>query len=383
MNVLELAQALIRLPSVTPEEGGCLALIGERLARLGFTLERLDAGGVANLWARRGEEGPLFVFAGHVDVVPPGPEDRWRFPPFSATVAEGRLYGRGAADMKSSLAAMVWAVEAFLAERPSHGGSIGFLLTSDEEGPAVHGTRHVVEVLRSRGLRFDYALVGEPTCERVLGDTIKNGRRGSLTGRLTVHGKQGHVAYPHLVDNPVHRLAPALAELVATEWDRGNEHFPPTSLQVTDLHAGVGATNVVPGECRMAFNFRFSSEQTPEGLQERVEAMLRRHGVPFSLAWELGGRPFLTPRGELITALSESIEAACGIAPRLSTSGGTSDGRFIAAICPEVVEFGPVNASIHQIDESVAIDELEPLAASYRGVLERLLPPAGEAHARS
>ena len=381
---LELAFELIRRPSVTPADEGCQALMCERLAAAGFSIEPMRIEEVDNFWARRGGDGPVLCFAGHTDVVPTGPLEAWQYPPFEPQIdAQGMLRGRGAADMKGSLAAMITAVERFVADHPNHQGAIAFLITSDEEGPAQHGTRAVVERLRARNERLDWCIVGEPSSTEQLGDIVKNGRRGSLGATLTVRGKQGHVAYPHLVDNPVHRLAPALAELVATEWDRGNEHFPPTSLQVTDLHAGVGATNVVPGECRMTFNFRFSSEQTPEGLQEWVEAILHRHGVPFSLSWELGGRPFLTPRGELVAALSDGVEAACGISPRLSTSGGTSDGRFIAAICPQVVEFGPVNATIHQIDECVALEELEPLAAVYRGVLERLLPPAGEAHARS
>ncbi|GLW61476.1 succinyl-diaminopimelate desuccinylase [Hydrogenophilus thermoluteolus] len=376
--VLELAQALIARPSVTPDDAGCLDLIANRLTSLGFSCERFDCAGVANLWARRGTTQPYVVFAGHTDVVPPGDSARWRFPPFTPTVAEGDdgvvyLYGRGAADMKSSLAAMVVAASRFVASHPNHRGSIAFLLTSDEEGPAQYGTRHVVDLLAQRGETLDYTIVGEPTCSQRLGDTLKNGRRGSLTGHLTVLGKQGHVAYPHLADNPVHRLAPALAELCSTVWDHGNDDFPPTTFQVAHIHAGTGATNVIPGTCTVDFNFRFSTEQTPEQLIARTEAILNRHHLRYTLDWSLSGRPFLTPRAELVAALHHAITAVTGVTPTCSTSGGTSDGRFIAQICPQVVEFGPVNATIHQVDERIAVADLEPLARIYETTLHKLL----------
>ncbi len=378
-EVVTLASQLIACPSVTPKDAGCLGLIAERLSPLGFVGERLDCQEVANWWACRGAQAPVVVFAGHTDVVPPGDPTAWRYPPFAPTVATDEesgtamLYGRGAADMKGSLAAMVVAVERFVAAHPNHRGSIAFLLTSDEEGPAQWGTRYVVETLAARGLRFDYAIVGEPTSSAVLGDTIKNGRRGSLSGRLCVLGRQGHVAYPQLADNPIHRLAPALAELVATTWDEGNADFPPTTFQVSNIHAGTGATNVIPGECLVDFNFRFSTEQTPEALITRTEAILARHGVRYTLAWSLSGLPFLTPRGRLVAALQQAISETTGVMAQCSTSGGTSDGRFIAQICPEVVEFGPVNATIHQVDERVAVADLEQLAVIYERTLVILL----------
>ena len=371
---LALAQALIARPSVTPEDAGCLELLAERLHPLGFTIERIDAGGVSNLWARRGTEAPLLCFAGHTDVVPTGPVERWQSPPFEPVLREGRLYGRGAADMKSSLAAFVTAIEAFVAARPDHRGSISLLLTSDEEGPAVHGTVEVVRTLAARGEQLDYCIVGEPTSVDTLGDTIKNGRRGSLSGLLRVKGIQGHVAYPQRARNPVHQAAPALAELAAIEWDAGNEYFPPTTFQISNIHAGTGAGNVIPGVCEIHFNFRFSTASTAEGLKERVHALLDRHGLEYEIEWTLSGKPFLTPRGTLVDALCAAIEAETGVITELSTTGGTSDGRFIAEICPQVIEFGPVNASIHQIDEHVAVDALEPLAAIYRRTLETLLP---------
>ena len=372
-DTLELARALIARRSVTPEDGGCLELVGERLSRLGFRLERFDQGGVANLWARRGAAAPLLCFAGHTDVVPSGPLDQWRSDPFAPEVRDGRLYGRGAADMKTSIAAFVTAVEGFLAERPQHPGSIALLLTSDEEGPAVNGTVRVVEVLKACGERIDYCIVGEPTSAERLADTIKNGRRGSLSGRLVVKGVQGHIAYPHLVRNPVHMVAPALAELAATVWDEGNAYFPPTSWQISNFHAGTGADNVVPGTAEILFNFRFSTASTPEGLQARVGEILERHGVDHDLQWTLSGRPYLTPRGGLVDAVAQAIRETLGIETALSTSGGTSDGRFIAGICPEVIELGPLNATIHKIDECIAVADIEPLSRLYQRTLELLL----------
>ena len=372
-DTLELARALIARRSVTPEDGGCLELVGERLSRLGFRLERFDQGGVANLWARRGAAAPLLCFAGHTDVVPSGPLDQWRSDPFAPEVRDGRLYGRGAADMKTSIAAFVTAVERFLAARPQHAGAIALLLTSDEEGPAVNGTVRVVEVLKARGERIDYCIVGEPTSAERLADTIKNGRRGSLSGRLVVKGVQGHIAYPHLVRNPVHMVAPALAELAATVWDEGNAYFPPTSWQISNFHAGTGADNVVPGTAEILFNFRFSTASTPEGLQARVGEILERHGVDHDLQWTLSGRPYLTPRGGLVDAVAQAIRETLGIETALSTSGGTSDGRFIAGICPEVIELGPLNATIHKIDECIAVADIEPLSRLYQRTLELLL----------
>lgn len=375
-KVLELASALIERPSVTPDDAGCQSMLAERLSAVGFQCETLCFGEVTNLWARRGSGAPLLVFAGHTDVVPTGPLEQWESNPFSATERNGRLYGRGAADMKSSIAAFVVAAEEFVAANPDHSGSIGLLITSDEEGPAVNGTVKVCELLQERGERLDYCIVGEPTSVSSLGDTIKNGRRGSLSGRLTVKGKQGHVAYPHLARNPVHLFAPALADLVTEHWDDGNEYFPPTTFQISNLHAGTGATNVVPGIAVVDFNFRFSTASTPESLKQRVHAILDGHGLEYELDWNLGGEPFLTPRGELSNALIDAIATATGVQAELSTTGGTSDGRFIARICPQVVEFGPINASIHQINEHIAIADLEPLKNVYRGTLERLLPRA-------
>jgi succinyl-diaminopimelate desuccinylase len=374
-NVRALTEALIRRPSVTPEDAGCQSLIAERLAPLGFVGETFASGGVTNLWLlRRGARpGPLLVFAGHTDVVPTGPLAQWSSDPFVPTERDGRLYGRGAADMKSSIAAFVVAVEEFLHARDP-AGSVALLLTSDEEGPATDGTVKVVEALRARGERLDYCIVGEPTSVTRTGDMIKNGRRGSMSGRLTVRGVQGHVAYPHLARNPIHLFAPALTELAATRWDDGNEYFPPTTWQVSNLHAGTGATNVVPGELTVDFNFRFSTASTLEGLQQRVTDILDRHGLDYALTWSVSGHPFLTPRGPLSEALCAAIRAETGLETELSTTGGTSDGRFIAAICPQVVEFGPPNASIHKIDEHIATDALEPLKNIYRRTLEALLP---------
>lgn len=372
-ETLDLARALIARPSVTPADAGCLELIGERLARIGFALERIDVDGVSNLWARRGSKAPLVCFAGHTDVVPTGPLDQWTSPPFEPQIRDGMLYGRGAADMKSSLAAFVTAIEGFVAARPDHPGSIALLLTSDEEGDSIHGTVEVCRALEARGERIDFCIVGEPTSVNKLGDMIKNGRRGSLSGKLTVKGLQGHVAYPHLARNPIHAVAPALAELVAIEWDRGNDYFPPTTWQVSNMRAGTGASNVVPGSAEILFNFRFSTASTPDALKSRVHDVLDRHGVEYELHWTLGGKPYLTPRGILVEAAVRAIRAELGVEAELSTTGGTSDGRFIADICPQVVEFGPVNASIHKIDECIAVDAIAPLARCYRRILEYLL----------
>lgn len=374
--VLELAAELIARPSVTPDDAGCQALLAQRLSAVGFECEPLPHGAVANLWARRGKGAPLLVFAGHTDVVPPGPAEHWHSAPFTPTQRDGNLYGRGAADMKTSIAAFVVAAEEFIAAHPQHGGSIALLITSDEEGPAIDGTVKVCETLAQRGETPDYCIVGEPTSVDTLGDTIKNGRRGSLSGRLTVKGKQGHVAYPHLARNPIHLLAPALSALAVEHWDDGNEYFPPTTFQVSNLHAGTGAGNVVPGQAVMDFNFRFSTASTPDGLKQRTQAILDAHNLEYELSWTLGAEPFLTRHGTLSAALSDAVEAATSQKPALSTTGGTSDGRFLARICPQVVEFGPINASIHQVNEYVALADLEPLKNAYRGALERLLPQA-------
>ncbi|HQR03375.1 MAG: succinyl-diaminopimelate desuccinylase [Proteobacteria bacterium] len=371
--VLDLTRTLIAQASITPADQGCLDIIGQRLAACGFRLERIDSGGVSNLWARLGETSPLLCFAGHTDVVPTGPLESWQTDPFRPVVDNGILFGRGAADMKSSLAAFVVAIEQFLAIHPRPAGSIAMLLTSDEEGDAVDGTIRVVEALKARGERIDYCVVGEPTCVDRLGDTIKNGRRGSLTARLVVHGIQGHVAYPEKVRNPIHQIAPVLAILAAETWDAGNDYFPPTSFQISNIHAGTGATNVVPGSIEVLFNFRHSTASTVEQLQNRVHAILDAHGLEYEIRWTIGGKPFLTPRGRLVDVASAAITEATGVTPQLSTTGGTSDGRFIADICPEVVEFGPVNATIHKINECVSVADLEPLARAYRGILERLV----------
>ncbi|GIK25644.1 MAG: succinyl-diaminopimelate desuccinylase [Betaproteobacteria bacterium] len=372
-STFELACELIARRSVTPADGGCLELISHRLAPLGFSLERMDREGVSNLWTRRGGAGPVICFAGHTDVVPPGPLDQWRSDPFKPEVRDGFLYGRGAADMKTSIAAFVTAVERFLAARPDHAGAIALLLTSDEEGRAVDGTVRVVDALKARGETLDYCIVGEPTSAERLADTIKNGRRGSLSGKLVVKGVQGHIAYPHLVKNPVHKAAPAVAELATTVWDAGNEYFPPTSWQISNFHAGTGADNVVPGTAEILFNFRFSTASTPDGLKARVHEILDRHGVEYALEWTLSGKPYLTPRGRLVEMVSQAIRETVGIEAELSTSGGTSDGRFIADICPEVIELGPLNATIHKIDECIAVADIEPLSRIYERVLELLL----------
>ena len=370
---LALARDLIARRSITPEDGGCQSLLAERLRASGFSVESIRRGCVDNLWARHGTGRPLVCFAGHTDVVPTGPLDKWHTDPFVPTEREGKLYGRGAADMKTSIAAFVVAAEQFLREQPAHRGSIALLITSDEEGVAVDGTVRVVELLKSRGERLDYCIVGEPTCSARLGDTVKNGRRGSLSGTLKVKGVQAHIAYPQLGKNPVHLAAPALAELAAIEWDAGNEYFPPTTWQISNVHAGTGAANVIPGEMEVWFNFRFSTASTPEALQRRVHQVLDRHGLDYELEWTLGGKPFLTPRGDLVEAMSAAISEVAGMRPEVSTSGGTSDGRFIADICPQVVEFGPVNASIHKLNEHVDVADIEPLREIYRRALVKLL----------
>ena len=372
-GALELAKELIARRSVTPEDGGCQELIAARLAKAGFRCEPMKFGEVANLWARRGAGHPVVCFAGHTDVVPTGPLTEWHSDPFVPTVRDGKLYGRGAADMKSSIAAFVIAAERFVAERPRHAGSIALLLTSDEEGPAVDGTVRVVERLKARNETIDYCIVGEPSSVDTLGDTLKNGRRGSLSAKLTVRGVQGHVAYPHLVKNPIHLLAPALAELARAQWDKGNESFPPTSFQVSNIHAGTGAGNVVPGSVAVDFNFRFSTESTEASLCQRVEAMLQKHGLDYALDWTLGAKPFLSKRGRLADIVLEAGKRHAGSNGELSTTGGTSDARFIIDICPEVIEMGPVNASIHKLNEHIALDELEILPLIYLDTLRSLL----------
>jgi succinyl-diaminopimelate desuccinylase len=379
---LRLLEQLIARASVTPDDAGCQALIAQRLEASGFACEHLpfgpDGGRVDNLWAVRSgaRPGPTLVLAGHTDVVPTGPHDQWHSAPFVPTYRGGNLYGRGAADMKTSLAAMVVAAEEFVAAHPAHAGRLAFLLTSDEEGPSVDGTVRVVDTLAARGEQLDCCIVGEPTCVGTLGDTIKNGRRGSLSARLTVVGVQGHVAYPHLAKNPIHMVAPALAELAATRWDDGNDHFPPTSFQISNLHSGTGATNVIPGEAVIDLNFRFSTESTPESLKARLVEILQRHGVEHRVAWTLGGAPFLTRPGTLSAALVGAIHDETAVEAKLSTTGGTSDGRFISRICPQVVEFGPVNATIHKIDEHVSIEAVPLLKNIYRRTMERLLASA-------
>jgi succinyl-diaminopimelate desuccinylase len=373
---LALACELIARRSVTPDDGGCQALVAGRLAGSGFAAETLVSGGVTNVWLRRGRGSPLFCFAGHTDVVPPGPLDAWHSDPFEPSIRDGWLYGRGAADMKASIAAFVVAAEAFVAAHPRHAGSIAMLLTSDEEGPSTDGTVKVVERLAARGERIDYCIVGEPSSVDRLGDMIKNGRRGTLSGTLRVRGVQGHVAYPEQVRNPIHLAAPAIAELAATRWDDGNEYFPPTSFQCSNVHAGTGATNVVPGTLELSFNWRYATSSTREGLVARLEEILRRHGLEYELEFPSSGNPYLTPRGRLVEVVADAIAAECGIEPALSCTGGTSDGRFIAGICGEVVELGPVNATIHKLNERVAIDDVDRLAALYRRVLETLLAGA-------
>jgi succinyl-diaminopimelate desuccinylase len=372
-EVLELAKALIGRPSVSPVDGGCQDLLAERLAGCGFRVEKFMFGPVTNLWAKRGDQAPLFCFAGHTDVVPTGPLEEWLSDPFTPTVRDGLLYGRGAADMKSGLAAMTIAAEEFVDANPEHAGSIAFLITSDEEGPSIDGTRRVIERLEARGEKIDWCLVGEPSSEQQCGDTIKVGRRGSLSGRLTVHGVQGHVAYPQFADNPVHALAPALTELATREWDRGDEYFQPTSFQVSNISAGTGAPNVIPGELKARFNLRWSPEQTLERLQRTVEEILTRHKVKYSLEWFVSGLPFYTPPGELSRAVSAAVKDIAGLVPRQTTGGGTSDGRFIAPTGAQVVELGVVNASIHKVNEHCRIQDIDTLRRMYRRVLELLL----------
>lgn len=371
---LALAQMLIARRSLTPEDDGCQNILADRLTNVGFHHEHLRQGEVDNLWARRGSTAPLVCFAGHTDVVPTGPITQWDSDPFTPVVRDEKLYGRGAADMKTSLAAFVTAIERFVADHPNHQGSIALLITSDEEGPATEGTVKVVEMLKARGESIDYCIVGEPTCTDVLGDTIKNGRRGSLSGSLTVKGVQGHIAYPHLASNPIHLAAPAITELAQTTWDTGNEYFPPTTWHISNISGGTGATNIIPGEVNLLFNFRFSTASTVESLKERVHAILDRHQLNYMLAWELSGKPFLTPKGKLADALGAAIHTVTGVEAALSTSGGTSDGRFIADICQQLVEFGPCNTTIHKLNEHVAVADIERLSDIYRLTLEKLLP---------
>ncbi|GAA4028937.1 succinyl-diaminopimelate desuccinylase [Actimicrobium antarcticum] len=372
-KTLALTEQLIALSSVTPEDNGCQKRLIALLEPLGFQCESIQSGNVTNLWARRGVAQPLLVFAGHTDVVPTGPLDQWQSDPFIPTHRDGKLYGRGAADMKTSIAAMVVAVEEFVTAHPQHAGSIGFLITSDEEGPATDGTIVVCNLLMERGEQLDYCIVGEPTAAVILGDTIKNGRRGSMSGKLVVKGIQGHIAYPQLARNPIHVAAPALAELVAEKWDDANEYYLPTSWQISNIHAGAGVSNVIPGELVIDFNFRFSTASTVEDLQQRVVAILAKHELEYSLKWTVSGLPFLTPRGELSAAICAAIKSETGLDTELSTTGGTSDGRFIAQICPQVIEVGPPNGSIHKIDEHIEVRYIDPLKNIYRRTLENLL----------
>jgi len=372
-TTLELAIELISRPSITPNDAGCQALIAKRLQTLDFNIENLRFGEVDNLWARRGQTAPLFVFAGHTDVVPTGPEEQWQFPPFSPTQDEGFLYGRGAADMKSSIAAMITACERFIAAHPQHNGSIAFLITSDEEGPGVDGTVKVIKTLQARNEQIDWCLVGEPSSTKRLGDVVKNGRRGSLNGVLTIHGVQGHVAYPHLAENPIHRFAPVLKTLCETQWDQGNDFFPATRFQITNFNAGTGADNVIPGDLEVLFNFRYSSELTHTQLQEQVTTLLDKHGLNYTLTWRHSGPPYLTTPGTLVKATEQAISEVCGYETTLSTSGGTSDGRFIAPTGAEVIEIGPLNRTIHKINECVSIEDIDTLSALYQRILEKLL----------
>ncbi len=372
-STLELAKALIARRSLTPDDAGCQEILIERLEKLGFNIERMRFGGVDNFWARRGTAAPVICFAGHTDVVPTGPVEKWGSEPFTPTIRDGMLYGRGSADMKTSIAAFITAIEEFVAAHPQHSGSIALLITSDEEGVAVDGTVRVVEALQKRGEGIDYCIVGEPTCVSKLGDTLKNGRRGSLSGDLTVKGIQCHIAYPHLGKNPIHLAAPAIDELAKTTWDEGNEYFPPTTWQISNIRGGTGATNVVPGTVDIEFNFRFSTASTVNGLKDKVHAILDKHGLEYDLKWELSGKPYLTPKGSLVDAVARAIKDSTGVIAELSTSGGTSDGRFIADICPQVLEIGPLNATIHKIDECVAVADIEPLKEIYRRTLVNVL----------
>jgi len=374
IDILELTSDLIRRRSLTPDDAGCQALIAQRLRGMGFAVEVLRYGDVDNLWATHGQGDPVFVFLGHTDVVPSGPEGNWSSPPFEPTVRDGRLYGRGAADMKSGAAAMTLALEAFVAEHPDHPGTLALLLTSDEEGPLNRdGVKRVAEEFRRRGQRIDWCVVGEPSSAQRLGDVVRVGRRGSLSGRLVVHGVQGHVAYPDKVRNPIHLVAPALAELATTGWDEGNAEFPPTSFQISNVHSGTGALNVVPGALEACFNFRYCTASTAQSLRERTETILRKHGLQFDLDWDLSGEPFLTRAGALRSAVTVAIEEVCGITPKADTGGGTSDARFIAPLGAEVVEVGPINATIHKVDEHIAVDELETLPRLYQRIIEKLL----------
>ncbi|HWK53966.1 MAG TPA: succinyl-diaminopimelate desuccinylase [Hyphomicrobiales bacterium] len=373
LNTLDLCRELIRRDSISPADQGCQALLRDELEALGFTVENMPFGDVSNLWARRGNEGPLFCFAGHTDVVPAGDPAQWRHPPFEPTLEDGKLYGRGAADMKGSLAAMISAARRFVTAHPDHAGSIAFLITSDEESVALDGTRRVIEVLQARGETIDWCVVGEPSSTEKTGDVVRNGRRGSLNGTLKVRGQLGHVAYPHLATNPIHAFLPALAELAAEVWDQGNAYFPATTFQISNIHAGTGANNVIPGSMDVLFNFRFSTEVTAAQLRERTEAIFARHHRDYELLWQLSGEPFLTQPGALLDAVQASVQEVMGFAPTLSTGGGTSDGRFIAPTGAQVVELGPVNATIHKVDEHVAVEELERLEALYQAVLEKLL----------
>lgn len=370
---LELAKQLIAQVSITPDDADCQRILAERLRAIGFVIEAMPFGQTQNLWARRGNGAPLFCFAGHTDVVPSGNEAAWTSPPFVPTERDGRLYGRGAADMKSSIAAFVTACERFVAAHPNHAGSIALLITSDEEGDAHDGTVRVVEVLQQRGEFIDYCIVGEPTSTERLGDTVKNGRRGSLSGKLTVYGRQGHIAYPHLAVNPIHLAAPALAQLCTTQWDTGNAHFPPTGFQISNIRAGTGAGNVIPAQLEVQFNFRFSTESTDTALRAQTEAVLQQHGLNYDLVWSLSGQPFLTETGRLTDVVQQAVQRICGCRAQLSTSGGTSDGRFIKAIAGELVELGPSNASIHQVDENILLSDLPQLSALYEAVMCDLL----------
>lgn len=370
---IDLTQELIRRPSVSPEDQGCLQIISARLEALGFKVERLAYGPVENIWARHGDSGPVLCFAGHTDVVPTGPREEWQTDPFEPVIKDGILYGRGAADMKSGLAAMIVATERFIARHPDHAGTLAFLLTSDEEGPSIDGTRRVMEVLEARNEKIDWCVVGEPTSTEALGDMIKIGRRGSLSGKLTVHGIQGHVAYPHLADNPVHAVAPALAELAARTWDKGNEFFQPTTFQISNINAGTGAPNVIPGELKARFNIRFSTEQTVEKLQQTITGILDRHKVNYTLEWFVSGLPFFTAPGVLSDAVRQAVHEHTGRTPEMSTTGGTSDGRFIAPTGAQVVELGVINATIHKVNENVRIADIDTLTATYERVMELLL----------
>ncbi|MBF0804676.1 MULTISPECIES: succinyl-diaminopimelate desuccinylase [Neisseria] len=370
---LDLAKQLIAQASVTPDDKNCQQILAERLQNIGFTIEEMHFGNTKNIWARRGSSAPLLCFAGHTDVVPPGPLAQWQSPPFEPAEREGRLFGRGAADMKTAIACFVTACERFVAAHPNHTGSIALLITSDEEGDALDGTTKVVDALKARGGQIDYCIVGEPTAEKVLGDTIKNGRRGSLSGNLTVKGRQGHIAYPHLAANPIHIFAPALAELAAEKWDNGNEYFPPTGFQVSNINGGTGAANVIPGTLNVQFNFRFSTESTEAGLKQRVHAVLDKHGVDYDLEWAYSGRPFLTEAGRLTDTARRAIAAVCGVEAELSTGGGTSDGRFIKAVAAELIELGFVNATIHQSNENVLLEDISKLSSVYEHMMAELL----------